>query len=255
MSKTVVDLGRGYVLTESDLKFSRYRHKQEKEFIGTKNPVDGRSVYKAVTYSLLTAAQNTPKLIRVYDSVKRHGLNVPENVTSDRHEEVNYLLKGMRFPNVKKDRIKKLPEWWKKAESQCIVDELVKCVNENDVKKQKCVRHVLDAKGPEGVSRKTASLVIQCLAQDLKDVGVVTVDLWALKVLKDLGYKVNGREVRVPDGRTVPGMTSKEYLECERILTKEAERFGLSPGELGYGLWCKLAYVERNINGEISSYF
>jgi thermostable 8-oxoguanine DNA glycosylase len=254
MSKTVVDLGKGYVLTESDLKFSRLRHKEERDFIGVKSPVDAQSVYKAFEYSILTAAQNTSKLIRVYDNIKRHGMDNPENVAKASDSELRYLLDGTRFHKVKFKRFKDLPVWWEQEDSKKIVDELMECINNKEVRKQKCIRHVLDQRGPEGLSRKCASLAIQSLFDDLKNVYVGTIDLWWLRALKNIGYEINGHEIEVPDGRTVSGLRPKDYLGCERIIEREASRFGTSPGELSYALWCKYALIDRSVSNQLSMY-
>lgn len=245
MSDVVAYSGK-FRITKNDIAYAHHRHDYERDFIGVGEPIDRQMVFSTITYSMLSAAQNTPRLIKVYDKIRRRKMNIPENIKKSSDGDIEALLKGTRFPKVKMERFKKLPEWWEKKESQDVVDYVVEKINSNDVSKQKCMRHMLSVNGPLGVSHKTSSLIVQTLTKDLKDVDVVTVDKWILDVLKRMGHTINGRNIKVPDYRTVPGITKKEYIECERIISEDAERFGLSPGELGYTLWCNLAYIKRD---------
>lgn len=235
-----------FAIKKRDLAYAHHRHDYERDFVGIKTPINKEMVFSTITYSMLSAAQNTPRLIKVYDNIRRRKMNVPENIKKSSNEDIKKLLKGTRFPNVKIERFKKLPEWWEKKETGDIVNYIVEKINENDVGKQKCLRHMLAVDGPIGVSHKTSSMIVQTLTENLRDVKVVTVDKWILEALNKMGHTVRGREIKVPDYRTVPGITKREYIECEKIISEDAENFGLSPGELGYTLWCNLAQIKRD---------
>ena len=246
----IVAYSGNLAITKKDLAYAYHRHDYERDFIGVKNPINKEMVFSTITYSMLSAAQNTSRLIKVYDKIRRRKMNVPENIKKSSDDDIKELLKGTRFPNVKFERFKKLPDWWEKKDSVAIVDYMVEKINENDLRKkecQKCLRDILATQGPKGVSYKTSSLIIQTLTKDLKNVSVVTVDKWILDSLKKMGHKIRGRKIKVPNYRTVPGITKKEYMECEKIISEDADRFDLSPGELGYTLWCNLAQIKRDM--------
>jgi thermostable 8-oxoguanine DNA glycosylase len=253
MSKVVVDLGNGYRLTENDLKFSNYRHGCEKRFVGAENPVDELSVYRSLLYSMLSAAQNTPKLIKVYENIKRHGMDRPGSANNISQKELKYLFGGLRFPNVKMKRYVLFDKWFGEEEPKRFVSHMAKSINEGRLEEQKCLRHYLSKKGPAGVKHKVASLAIQTLAKEPRQVGIVCNDKWIYEIMNKTGHTVNGEEIRIPDGRTVPGIPVRIYLGCEKIITEYAKKAGLSPGEMAYGLWCKYAYVEPN--KELSDFF
>lgn len=162
----------------------------------------------------------------------------PEN-----HDTIVRILKETRFPNEKTKRFFGLAEWWQgdPVENDFVVDEIVRNLN-SDKKDTLYLRDRLDSDGPKGIGPKTASLLIQLATEDIGNVEVVTVDKWMLQFLKDIGYE----HVKVPDYRTISGISPKEYREYEAIISEKARQHGLAPGEFGYALWCKSAYTEPN---------
>jgi thermostable 8-oxoguanine DNA glycosylase len=238
----IADFGKRWILTDKDVGCSHYRHQYERNLVGISDPLNRDMLFPVFEYVMLSRAQNTPKLIKVFNKISRHNFNTPENVLRpENHEEIVRILKETRFPNVKTKNFFDLAEWWKKdLEEKDIVGDLVKDINSGG-NSSVYLRDALPAFGPKGMGYKIASLLIQTATPDLRRVEVVTVDKWILQFLNDIGY-----EFRVPDYRTVSGISSNEYLEAERIVSEKARDCSLAPGEFGYALWCKSSYTEPN---------
>jgi thermostable 8-oxoguanine DNA glycosylase len=239
MVNTIADFGNSCSLTNKDLEYSNYRHGYERKLVGIKNPLERDSLFPVFEYVMLSAAQDTNRLVRVFDRLSKNRLNTPEGIKQADQTRIREILKGTRFPNKKTENFIKLPDWWGQETSKDIVDEIAQNINSHEKRKQVYLRNKLAENGPTGIGYKISSLFIQTLTEDLKDVEVVTVDKWILEFLKNIGY-----DVKVPDYRTVSGITRKEYLDCERIISEKAEKCALSPGELGYALWCKFSYTK-----------
>jgi len=241
MVNTIADFGNSCSLTDKDLEYSHYRHGYERKLVGIRNPIDDNVVFPTLVYVMLSAAQDTNRLVRVFDKLSKNRLNTPEGIKQANQTKIRKILKGTRFPNKKTENFIKLPDWWEQETSKDIIDEIVQNINSHKKGKQTYLRNKLAENGPTGVGYKISSLFIQTLTEDLKGVEVVTVDKWILEFLRKIGYKV-----KVPDYRTVSGITRKEYLDCEKIISEKAEKCDLSPGELGYTLWCKFSYTKPN---------
>ncbi|MFH0928988.1 MAG: hypothetical protein V1818_01375 [Candidatus Aenigmatarchaeota archaeon] len=239
-NKVIADFGNSWNITEKDLQISYCNHEFEREFIGIRKPLELEMVFPTIAFTILSAAQNTPKLVKVFSKLKKYELLNHENILEPRNIEKTYkILKGTRFPNTKIRRFTNLPLWWGKEESKRLLGNIIEDIQYGG-KNSLELRNELAGKGPLGVSNKAASFVIQLLTEDTKDVKVVTVDTHMTKFLKDMGYtNKKGEEIKIPDGRKVSGMSKGDYLKYEKNIMNEAERFGLGPGELQYALWCK----------------
>jgi thermostable 8-oxoguanine DNA glycosylase len=243
MDNVIADFGKGWVLTTKDIECAHYRHDYERGLIGVKYPLDRDMLFPAFQYSMLSAAQNTKKLVKIFSKLKKHKLDTSENVLKpENQKKTKDILSESRFPNVKTKRFFGLAEWWQKdAAGENIVGDVVKDINSN----RKCKIYLRDALvtfGPKGMGSKVSSLLIQTITPDLREVEVVTVDKWMLQFLRDIGYE----SVRVPNYRTISGVSSKDYGACETIIASKAREHGLAPGELGCALWCKSSYTEPN---------
>ena len=93
MSDIVAYSGK-FAITKRDLAYSHHRHDYERDFIGIKSPINKDMVFSTITYSMLSAAQNTPKLIKVYDKIRRRKMNLPENIKNSSDSDIRKLLKG-----------------------------------------------------------------------------------------------------------------------------------------------------------------
>jgi len=250
MAKDVIaDFGNGWYLTQKDLDYSHYRHEYERRFVGLKNNVlDDPSLFHVFIYSSLSAAQNTERLMYTFNKLRMYKLDTPERILEeDNRGKIESILKRTRFPNVKIRRFLGLAEWWSNSPKRDLIGMLIDDINSGG-EKTIYLRNRLVEDGPEGIGHKISSLIVQIATEDIRDVKVVTVDRWVLQFLKDMGIKIKTgnkyKDVKVPDYRTVSGVSNEEYLECERVVSEMAEDCNLGPGEFGQALWCKAAYVE-----------
>lgn len=237
----IADYGKGWNFTSADLQIAHFTHNQERQFLGIDKPITHiDQLFPVFQFSMLSAAQDTPNLIRIIEELRKKKLHTPTACSNPYNmTRVFNILKLSRYPNQKFPRLYKLAEWWQKSDSQKLLTLLMH--NGNNKTYMPALRDKLVKYHPPGMSLKTITFVTQLCYPEPKDITNVVIDKWVIEFLRDIGHNVVP-----PDYRTVSGFQPKEYLKFERILINMASQLKLSPSQLGLMIWCKKAYNEPN---------
>lgn len=209
----------GLELTEKDFRNAEFIIK--KELI---NPLTRDNVFCKGVYWILSGAENHKKQLEIYYKLLDSELDTPESVINNK-QRLHEIIKKARFPKSKEKYISKFSKFWLESE---IPEKILDDANNG----RQCEFELRDqlAKEAPGIGPKCAS----CLLNSCGYKHVVPVDLWILRFLEDGGY-----EVKVPDYKTVGGLTKKEYLEYEKIISDRAREYNVSPVILQAAVWSK----------------
>ncbi len=195
----------------------------EKESI---NPLTKDKMFPEGIYCILSSSENHEKQLNTYYKLLNRGLDTPEAILDKVNAKKLWdIIKKARFPNSKRKYILRFSEFWLESEiPRRILDDA-----NNGRQYEFELRDELAKKAP-GMGRKCASFFMQKCGYE----NLVPVDIWVLRFLEDKGY-----EVKIPDYRTVGGLTKKEYLEYEKIISGMAGEYNVSPVIFQAYVWGK----------------
>lgn len=210
---------RKWILTDEDFKNARILYEEEKI-----HPVNEENMFRAGLYCILSSAENFKKQKSIYDEFLETKLDRPESIKGDK-EKFKQIIKKTRFPNRKEKYVWSFAVWWPESDiPRKILDDIG-----DGREKEYEIRNEFAENAP-GISYKCSSLfMIKCGYEN-----VVPLDVWILRFLHDRGH-----DVKVPDYKTVSGVTDKEYLKYEKIVCEIAEELEISPALFQCALWSK----------------
>lgn len=197
----IVEYNSKWRFTEQDLHVGLGTHDYERKFLGITEPLTPKGIFPAFVYSILSAAQNTSQLVRVFDRIKRSNLMDPDAMIAADEAKIKGLLSTTHFPNQKFNRFVKFREWWLKEENACLIFEICANSNQGGLAHTRNLRNRLVNAECAGVGYKVASFILQLSIKDPKRVNVVVIDKWVLTFLGDIGFAV-----KAPDYKTVCGL-------------------------------------------------
>ncbi len=202
--------------TKKDFKNAKWVIKQE-----SIDPLTEKSLFTKGLYWILSSSENHKKQVRIHTQLTDK-FKSPEAILTDQ-QGVYDIIKTSRFPNTKKKYILGFSEFY--LESDLPERILEDAYNSKQYGFE--LREELVKKAP-GLGRKCGSGLLQSCGYDY----LVPVDIWVLRFLEDFGY-----EVKVPDYKTVGGITKKEYFKYEKIISGMAKEYEVSPVVLQAAIW------------------
>jgi thermostable 8-oxoguanine DNA glycosylase len=230
--------GRGWNFSDSDFLIGLGVHDYERKLLGVTAPLTVESLFPTFAYSILSVAQNTTTLVKIFSMLRRRGFLNPENITVGNYEAIKDILKHTHFPTQKIFRYSNLGIWYKNNRE--LLNRIVDNSNNGGSSTMELRNELAEANLP-GVKYKVASFIMQLSIENPGAVPVVVIDKWVMQFLCDIGLSV-----KAPDYRTVSGFHFKDYLKFEKVLSEMAINLGLSPSQFGLMVWCKKAYYEPN---------
>jgi len=242
----IVDYGKGWRFTQQDLQKGLAVHDYERKLLGVTSPLTPESLYPAFVYSLLSAAQSTVTLVKVFNRLKKEGYLTPAAYNTKTQLSIINILRVLHFPNQKIERYTKFNDWWQDdiIKNDSIIKQIINQSNNGNFTNQHELRKKLATDGCAGVAWKVASFIIQLSIPNTANIQIVVVDKWMLDFLKGLNYKIKGAIIKSPDYRTVSGVSSTEYLQCEKYIADMAHKINLSPSQMGLMVWSKVAHMD-----------
>lgn len=237
----IANFHKKWKLTTYDMKVANYIQKHQRELLKIKSPLTEKMVPTILIYSLLSATQDTPTLVKVLHKLQQKNFTNPERITKTSNEvQINRILKRLRFPNQKTKRFHMLGEWLQTEKGRETTKKIVEVSNQQNNEAIE-IRNQLATDGPYGIAYKTASLAIQISIEKINNLNITVIDKWLLTFLKDIGY-----DSVIPNYRTNGGLQQKDYLKYESIIQEKSKQINVSPSELTLMLWSKYAYWEPN---------
>jgi thermostable 8-oxoguanine DNA glycosylase len=207
------------ILTKEDFKNTKILFEQEKI-----SPINEETMFRAGLYCILSAAEQYKRQIQFYNTLLKENLDTPKNIRDSR-QTLAEVLRNTRFPNTKTKRVYDFALWWPKSN---LPRKLVEDID-NGRQYEFPLRNRLAEEAP-GIWYKGASLfMIKCGYEN-----VVPLDIWVIRVLKNLGYNIE-----VPDYKKRSGPKPKEYLKNEQQFIKIAKEQGVSTALLQFALWSR----------------
>lgn len=208
-------------LTEKDFRDAELLLQQE-----LINEFTWEEIFRAGIYCILAQAERYDKQIKIYRKLLTYGFTAPLDYIKN-PDGLRNIIRFCHYPNSKLDRITKFSKWYLKE--KYLPRLLIHDITVNNRVFEKEIRNQFAEEAPS-IGYKTASLLmIKCGYTD-----VIPIDIWVLRYLQQIGYKVD-----VPDYMTVGGMTEKTYLELENILREIAESYDVSLAIFQGALWGK----------------
>ena len=191
-------------LKKSPIKKVVDKRIKEFEKLGRKN---SNELFKELCFCIMTANFNAEKSIKIQNEINNNFLSLSENKLSKKLSEL-----GHRFPNLRAKFIFK---------SQKYKDNLKKIFN--SLKTEKIKREWL-VKNIKGLGYKEASHFLRNIGY--KNISIIDFHIIDLLVKNNLIKPLKNKS-----------LTSKKYLEIEKILKKIAEKTNTNLGELDLYLW------------------
>ena len=213
------------VLTSEDIKKAMRLYEKEKL-----KKFDLQNMFLAGIYSILSAAENSGKHGKLYGRLLDSKLDSHSKIIQNK-QEVKKIIREARYPNLKYERILKFAEWWSSSD----LPEKIQYDVYNGREKEVELRNELAREAP-GMSLKCSSLFMNKLGYE----NVIPIDVWLLRLLDSLGYKVE-----LPDYKTQSGPVGKKYLEYERIIQDMAKEYEIPPVIFQIATWKKYSTLGR----------
>jgi len=206
-------------LTEKDFEYAKILYEGEKI-----HPVNEENMFRAALYCVLSAAEKYKKHREVYETLLEAKLDTPKKIKANK-EKLRNLIRKIRFPNLKTERIYNFALWWLESS---LPREILEDI-ESGRRRGFELRNRLAEEAP-GIGYKGASLfMVKCGYQD-----VVPIDIHMMRFLYSLGF-----DIEIPDYRRKSGPSPKVYLEYERIISEIAKKFDITPALFQFTVWHK----------------
>ncbi len=204
--------------TKKDFKNAEFIIKQE-----LIDPLTIEELFNKGLYWILSSSENHKKQTNLYNDLTIN-FNTPETILANK-QEVHNIIKKARFPNRKEKFIFGFSKFYIESDlPEKILEDAY-----NGRQRGFELREELVKEAP-GLGYKCGSGLLQSCGYDC----LVPVDIWVLRFLEDYGH-----EVKVPDYKTVGGITKKEYLKYEKIISSMAKEYEVSPVVLQAAIWLK----------------
>ncbi len=207
-----------HYFTEKDFKNAEWVINQE-----SIDPLTEKALFTKGLYWILSSSENHKKQVNIYNDLTLR-FNTPEDILNNK-QKVSNIIKKARFPNTKEKSILGFSEFY-------LESELPERILEDACKGKQYgfeFREELVKKAP-GLGYKCGSGLLQSCGYDY----LVPVDIWVLRFLEDYNH-----EVKIPDYKTIGGITKKEYLKYEKIISSMAKEYEISPVVFQAAIWLK----------------
>jgi N-glycosylase/DNA lyase len=188
---------------ENLLDFYEKRKGLIRSFISSCNIGDDECLFGELCFCILTPQSRAKYCRQAIKEMKKDG----KLFTAGQEELLNYL-KGVRFPDVKAQRI---------AEAREKLPELKKMLNSNPRELREWL-----AENIKGLGMKESSHFMRNIG--FKDLAII--DVHIQNFLKKIG-EIKGNK----------SLTKKRYLELEKKFLQLAERIGIPAEELDIAIW------------------
>ncbi|MCK4730007.1 MAG: hypothetical protein KAT28_01680 [Candidatus Aenigmarchaeota archaeon] len=202
--------------TEKDFKNAERVIKQE-----LIKPLTTNNLFRKGLYWILSGTENHKKQTILYNNLTLN-FNTPKSILANK-PEVHEIIKESRFPNRKEKFIAGFSEFYLESD----LPEKILEDSYNGRQNGFELREELVKDAP-GLGHKCGSGLLQSCGYNY----LVMVDIWALRFLENYGYKV-----KIPDYKTVGGITKKEYFEYENIISGMAKEYEVSPVVFQAAIW------------------
>jgi thermostable 8-oxoguanine DNA glycosylase len=197
------------------------------------NPLTEGELFKSCIYTILSIRENYAKQMKMFDELKRNGLDTPHSILENQELMTRITKKSMRKPEL----VYNFSKWWVDSDwkSRFLEDMLHGGKNWYDLRGEL-------AENSHGMSYKSASLVVEMCGCD----DVVVADVWTLRYLIHHGLIPE----RFDKQKVKRGITKKEYLTIiEPPFMKKAEEFSTKPAILRRCIWVKNSTWSRTKGG------
>lgn len=225
------------ILNPKEIEAGMRQHEREKIDI-----LDNKAVFRWLMYCILTPGENYINLKKIWEMLLtetpyRPALDTPESIISNK-SSLDTILQQTRYPKRKKKAVYELALNWSKLDLQSRILNDVAHGRTDEFE----IRSEMD-RDIYGVGYKCASMFLRMCEYE----HVVPVDMWVLRFLNaqlDNKYshlKEGDYPIKVSDFRTVSGLSRKEYLYGEKLMSIIAKDYGLSPARFQIVLWTHFA--------------
>ncbi len=185
------------------------------------DPLTRETLFTKGLYWILSGSENHKKQTEIYNNLISK-FNTPKSIL-DNKQKVHDIVKKARFPNRKEKFISGFSEFYIESDlSERILKDAY-----NGRQRGFEFREELVKEAP-GLGYKCSSGLLESCGYDY----LVPVDIWVLRFLEDCGY-----EIKMPDYKTVGGITKKEYLKYEETISDMAKEYKISPVVLQAAIW------------------
>jgi len=215
-----------WIITKEDITNGIFILEKERIY-----PLDYQNLFEGALSCFLSSSENFKKQMKVFTSFQNRNLNTPKSILHN-FDQARKLIQKTRFPNQREKRLLAFAVWWLNSD----LPLKILSDTQNGGQREVELRDQLAKEAPGFGMKCSSLLLIKCGYEN-----VIPIDIWMLRYLKFLGYNV-----KIPDYRTISGITGKEYRKYEEILRNIALEHQLSPALFQAAIWSKKSAWSRN---------